>query len=81
MQKRVKAINRDQPEKQVTVARRIAVALKRHGVQYLFGQSNPPGVTVAADRLGIAQIGYRQETSGAAMADGFARVSGMGRLD
>ena len=61
---------------EVSVAQRLAAAFKRHGVKYLFGQSNPPGVTLAAAKLGIEQIGYRQENAGTYMADGFARVSG-----
>jgi acetolactate synthase I/II/III large subunit len=55
---------------------RFAHALKRHGVEYLFGQSNPPALTLAADDIGIRQIGYRQETSGTYMADGYARATG-----
>ena len=55
---------------------RFAHALKRHGVEYLFGQSNPPALTLAAADLGIKQIGYRQENAGAYMADGYARVTG-----
>ena len=55
---------------------RFAQALKRHGVEYLFGQSNPPGLTMAANDLGIQQIGYRQENAGTYMADGYARVTG-----
>ena len=55
---------------------RFALALKRHGVEYLFGQSNPPGITLAAADLGILQIGYRQENAGTYMADGYARASG-----
>ena len=55
---------------------RFANALKRHGVEYLFGQSNPPALTLAADDLGIKQIGYRQENSGTYMADGYARATG-----
>ena len=55
---------------------RFANALKRHGVEYLFGQSNPPAITLAADDAGIKQIGYRQENSGTYMADGYARVTG-----
>ncbi|WP_260741646.1 acetolactate synthase catalytic subunit [Tunturiibacter lichenicola] len=55
---------------------RFANALKRHGVEYLFGQSNPPALTMAADDLGIRQIGYRQENSGTYMADGYARSTG-----
>ena len=55
---------------------RFAQALKRHGVEYLFGQSNPPGLTLAANDLGIEQIGYRTENAGTYMADGYARVTG-----
>ena len=55
---------------------RFAHALKRHGVEYLFGQSNPPGLTMAAEDLGILQIGYRQENAGTYMADGYARATG-----
>jgi len=57
-------------------AQRFAAALKRHGVEYLFGQSNPPALTLAAHDLGITQIGYRQENAGAYMADGYARATG-----
>lgn len=59
-----------------SVAERIAMALKRHGVKYIFGQSNPPGVTLAAAKHGIEQIGYRTENAGTYMADAFARQSG-----
>ena len=55
---------------------RFAHALKRHGVEFLFGQSNPPGLTMAAEDLGIPQIGYRQENAGTYMADGYARATG-----
>ncbi|HZZ11588.1 MAG TPA: acetolactate synthase catalytic subunit [Paraburkholderia sp.] len=55
---------------------RFAHALRRHGVEYLFGQSNPPALTLAAEDLGIRQIGYRQENAGAYMADGYARATG-----
>jgi acetolactate synthase-1/2/3 large subunit len=77
MQKNVKTINAGSKSNasEVSVAQRIAAAFKRHGVRYLFGQSNPPGVTLACARLGIDQIGYRQENSGTYMADAFARVS------
>jgi acetolactate synthase I/II/III large subunit len=57
-------------------AQRFARALQRHGVEYLFGQSNPPGLTLAAEDLGIRQIGYRQENAGTYMADGYARATG-----
>jgi acetolactate synthase I/II/III large subunit len=56
-------------------SQRFAHALIRHGVQFLFGQSNPPGLTLAAHDLGIMQIGYRQENAGTYMADGYARAS------
>src|ERR1700677_3233852 len=55
---------------------RFAHSLQRHGVEYLFGQSNPPALTMAAEDLGIHQIGYRQENSGSYMADGYARATG-----
>lgn len=55
---------------------RFAHALQRHGVEYIFGQSNPPAITLAASDLGIEQIGYRQENSGTYMADGYARITG-----
>ena len=55
---------------------RFAAALRRHGVEYLFGQSNPPALTLACHDLGITQIGYRQENAGAYMADGYARATG-----
>jgi acetolactate synthase I/II/III large subunit len=57
-------------------AQRFAAALRRHRVEYLFGQSNPPALTLAAHDLGIMQIGYRQENAGVYMADGYARATG-----
>lgn len=55
---------------------RFAHALRRHGVEFLFGQSNPPSLTLACDDIGIRQIGYRQENAGTYMADAYARVTG-----
>jgi acetolactate synthase I/II/III large subunit len=55
---------------------RFANALRRHGVEFLFGQSNPPSLTLACDDIGIQQIGYRQENAGTYMADAYARVTG-----
>lgn len=63
-------------QKNETVAERIAAALARHGVEYLFAQSLPSAVVLAAEAAGIRQIAYRQENMGGAMADGYARVSG-----
>ncbi|MER8880897.1 acetolactate synthase catalytic subunit, partial [Mesorhizobium sp. M0684] len=59
-----------------TVAEAIAKALARHGVKFIFGQSLPSAVILAAEAIGIRQIAYRQENMGGAMADGFARISG-----
>ncbi len=64
------------PQLMLRPPQRFAHALRRHGVEFLFGQSNPPSLTLAADDLGIQQIGYRQENSGSYMADGYARVTG-----
>ena len=59
-----------------TVAQEIASALKRHGVEILFAQSLPSMVALCAEDLKIRQFAYRTENAGAAMADGFARLSG-----
>jgi acetolactate synthase-1/2/3 large subunit len=59
-----------------TVAQEIASALKRHGVEIVFAQSLPSMVALSAEDLNIRQFAYRTENAGAAMADGFARVSG-----
>lgn len=61
---------------QETVADRVADALVRHQVEYLFAQSLPSAVVLAAEARGIRQISYRQENMGGAMADGYARISG-----
>lgn len=55
-----------------TNAMRIALSLKRNGVKYLFGQSNPASITLACAEIGIKQIGYRQENAGAYMAQAYA---------
>ena len=59
-----------------TTADVIAAALKRHGISLIFGQSNPPSLLLAAEKVGIRQLFYRTENAGGAMADGFARISG-----
>ncbi|PDT82357.1 acetolactate synthase catalytic subunit [Sinorhizobium sp. BJ1] len=59
-----------------TVAQRIAKILRRHDVEFIFGQSLPSAVILAAEAIDIRQIAYRQENMGGAMADGYARVSG-----
>lgn len=59
-----------------TVAEILAASLKRHGVEYLFAQSLPSALVLAAEAIGIKQISYRQENMGGVMADGYARLSG-----
>ena len=59
-----------------TVADCVARSLLRHGVDFLFAQSLPSAVVLAAEARGIRQISYRQENMGGAMADGYARISG-----
>ena len=58
-----------------TGAQVMAAALQRHGVKVIFGQSLPTALILAAPDFGIRQIGYRTENAGAAMADGYARIS------
>src|SRR5262247_1638585 len=58
-----------------TVAQAMAAALRRHGVELVFGQSIPSQLHLAAPECGIRQVAYRTENAGAVMADAFARVS------
>ncbi len=53
----------------------VARALKRHGVELMFGQSLPSALYLVTPEFGIRQIAYRTENAGAAMADGYARIS------
>ena len=48
----------------------VARALKRHGVEVMFGQSLPSALYLVTSEYGIRQIGYRTENAGGAMADG-----------
>ncbi|MBS4210928.1 acetolactate synthase catalytic subunit [Neobacillus rhizophilus] len=61
---------------EVTNAQRFALALKRHGVEYIFGQSNPQTIMLACSDFGIKQIGFRQENAGSYMAQAYAMCSG-----
>lgn len=63
-------------EKKASFSKRVALALKRHGVTEIFGQSNPPTITLECMALGIRQVGYRQENAGGYMAQGFAMAAG-----
>lgn len=58
-----------------SVAQTLVAALRRHQVDIIFAQSNPPSLLLAAERAGIRQVAYRTENSGGVMADGFARIS------
>ncbi|MGL6200512.1 MAG: acetolactate synthase catalytic subunit [Lachnospiraceae bacterium] len=60
---------------QANFSKRVALALKRHGVTEIFGQSNPPTIMLEANALGIRQIGYRQENTGTYMAHGYSMGS------
>ena len=53
----------------------LARALKRHGVNVLFGQSLPSALLLVIPEFGMRQIAYRTENAGAAMADGYARAA------
>lgn len=59
-----------------TVADALALAVKRHGVTDVFGQSLPSAFFLAAARHGLRQVTYRTENAGGAMADGYARLTG-----
>lgn len=60
----------------MTNAEVVADCLKRHGVEYLFGQSNPSKITLACIDRGIRQIGYRQENAGTYMAQAYGMATG-----
>lgn len=59
----------------INAAHTFAAALKRHGVEVIFGQAIPAALFLAAPQHGIRQIGYRTENAGAVMADAYARMS------
>jgi acetolactate synthase-1/2/3 large subunit len=61
--------------RQETGAHILAAALKRHGVEVIFGQSIPSALFRVTPEYGIRQIGYRTENAGTSMADAYARVS------
>ncbi|WP_342641750.1 acetolactate synthase catalytic subunit [Rhodoligotrophos ferricapiens] len=58
-----------------SVAISMMAALKRHGVEVLFGQSLPSALHLAAPQFGMKQVNYRTENAGGVMADGYARIS------
>lgn len=61
----------------ITVADALAERLKERGLRHFFGQSLPSRLVLALEERGVEQVAYRTENAGGAMADGFARVSGM----
>ncbi len=58
-----------------TVADALALAVERHGITHVFGQSLPSAFFLATARRGIRQVSYRTENAGGAMADGYARIN------
>lgn len=58
-----------------TGAHLVAAALKRHGVEVIFGQSIPAALFLVTPQYGIRQVGYRAENAGSYMADAYARLS------
>ena len=61
---------------QDTGAHRLVAALKRHGVDTIFGQSLPSMLHLVAETQGIRQVAYRTENAGGYMADAYARLTG-----
>jgi len=59
----------------MTNAEVVASCLKRHGVEYIFGQSNPSKIMLACEDIGIRQIGYRQENTGSYMAQAYGMAT------
>jgi acetolactate synthase-1/2/3 large subunit len=58
-----------------TVAHVVAASLKRHGVEFIIGQSAPTRLFLLAPDYGMQTIGIRTEKAGAMIADGYARIS------
>ena len=56
-------------------AHAIVDVLYAAGVREIYGQSCPTAIFLAAEKIGIRQIGFRTENAGVAMADGAARVT------
>jgi len=59
-----------------SVAQEIALALQKHGVDFVLAQSNPTALLIAVEDIGIRQLLYRTENAAGAMADAYARISG-----
>jgi len=67
--------DRKAPSSNQSAAQAFAGALKRHGVETVFGQSIPSALFLATPEFGIRQVTYRTENAGAVMADAYARIS------
>jgi acetolactate synthase-1/2/3 large subunit len=67
--------DRKLPSSNQSAAQAFAGALKRHGVDTVFGQSIPSALFLATPEFGIRQVTYRTENAGAVMADAYARIS------
>jgi len=59
-----------------TNAERVALSLKRHDVDVIFGMSNPVSIVLACEKAGIKQVGYRSENGGSYMTSGYASATG-----
>lgn len=59
----------------LNVADSIATSLVRHGVEFIFAQSNPTALLLAAEKAGIRQLLFRTENAAGAMSDAYSRVS------
>lgn len=60
----------------LTNAQKFAKALKKNNVEFIYGQSNPTKIMLAAMEVGIRQISFRQENTGSYMAQGYSMASG-----
>ena len=72
----ISPLNASGMKAQNTGAHTVVTALKRHGVDTIFGQSLPSMLHLVAETQGIKQVAYRTENAGGYMADAYARVTG-----
>ena len=59
-----------------TVSQAIVSRLEEHGVELMVGQSLPSALFLTAEKTGMKQVHVRTENAGAALCDGYARISG-----
>ncbi|HHX37075.1 MAG TPA: acetolactate synthase catalytic subunit [Clostridiaceae bacterium] len=61
---------------EMTNADYMAYALKKNGVEHIFGLSNPSNIVLSCMEQGIQQICFRQENAGSYMAQGYGMMTG-----